>query len=321
MTSHVFNDISSFGMVPVLNIDSVERAVPLARALKEGGLPLIEVMLRTETALDSIKAISEQVPDVVVGAGTVLTVDQVNKAVKSGAKFLVSPGFNSDVCKAALELNVPIIPGCTSPTEVEAARALGLHVLKFFPAIESGGVSAISLLSGAYPDVQFMPTGDLTLSLCKEFLALPKVLAVGGDFMLKYDDICADNYAKITADVDDTIKRYLNFHIAHMGMNANTKEESVEMSTRLASMLNLTVREGRKSSFAGKLFEVMYEPFYHQAGHVAVGTADATRAYYYLKRRGVEFYEDTVSRDHNNRVIAAYMKENFGGFALHLLQD
>ncbi len=321
MTTQILDEIVKIGMIPVLSIDKAERALPLAQALKKGGLPLMEVMFRTDAAAESIRRISEKMPDFLVGAGTVLTVEQARQAVACGAKFLVSPGFNPEVCKAAIELNVPIVPGCTSPTEVEAARVLGLHVLKFFPAVENGGVSAMRLLSGPYPDVRFVPTGDLTRALCSEYLAFGKVAAAGGDFMLSYDDIHSDNYEKIAADVEDTVLGYLNFHIAHMGMNANDQDSALSMSKRLASALHLKVRAGNKSTFAGKLFEVMYEPFYHEKGHVAIGTSDATRAYYYLKRCGVEFYEDTVSRDTSGKIIAAYMKEDFSGFALHLLQD
>ncbi len=321
MTTQILDEIAKIGMIPVLSIDKEERALPLAQALKKGGLPLMEVMFRTDAAAGSIRRISEQIPDFLVGAGTVLTDEQARHAVACGAKYIVSPGFNPEVCKAAIELNVPIVPGCTSPTEVEAARVLGLHVLKFFPAVENGGVSAMRLLSGPYPDVSFVPTGDLTRALCSEYLAFGKVAAAGGDFMLSYDDIHSDNYEKIASDVQDTILGYLNFHIAHMGMNANDKDSALSLSGRLASALHLNVCAGNKSAFAGKLFEVMYEPFYHEKGHVAIGTFDATRAYYYLKRCGVEFYEDTVSRDAAGRIIAAYMKEDFAGFALHLLQD
>lgn len=321
MTKQILNDIANIGMIPVLSIDKAQRAIHLAKALQKGGLPLMEVMFRTEAAADSIKQISEQMPDFIVGAGTVLTVEQAEKAVDYGAKFLVSPGFNPEVCKAAIKLDVPIVPGCISPTEVEAARVLGLNVLKFFPAVENGGLSAMRLLSGPYPDVRFVPTGDLTRTLCKEYLSFHKVAAAGGDFMLSYSDIHSDNYEKITSDVEETILGYLNFHIAHMGMNTNSKEESVALANKLGSVLKVATHEYTKSSFAGSLFEIMYEPFYHEKGHIAIGTSDATRAYHYLKRCGIEFIEETVSRDTNGNVIAAYLKENFGGFALHLLQD
>lgn len=321
MNNQILTEIANIGMIPVLSIDKAERAIPLAKALKKGGLPLMEVMFRTAAAAESIKLIADTMPDFIIGAGTILTVEQAEKAVECGAKFLVSPGFNPEVCKAAIKLGVPIVPGCVSPTEVEAARVLGLHVLKFFPAVENGGVSAMRLLSGPYPDVRFVPTGDLTRVLCKEYLAFHKVAAAGGDFMLSYADIHSDNYEKIASDVEDTILGYLNFHISHMGMNANSKDESISLANKLSSVLKVSTHEYEKSAFAGKLFEIMYEPFYHEKGHIAIGTADATRAYYYLKRCGVEFIEDTVSRDTNGNVIAAYLKENFSGFALHLLQD
>lgn len=321
MTYNVLDEIAKIGMIPVISIDKVERALPLAKALQKGGLPLMEVMFRTDAAADSIKTIAKEMPDFIIGAGTVLTTEQVEKAAQCGAKFLVSPGFNSEVCKAAAKVGLPIVPGCTSPTEVEAARMLNLQVLKFFPAVENGGVSAMRLLSGPYPDVKFVPTGDLTRPLCNEYLGFNKVAAAGGDFMLSYDDIHADNYEKIANDVEETILGYLNFHIVHVGLNAESQEESCAMAEKFNAVFKLHSKVGKKSVMSGRLFEVMFKPFYYEKGHIAVGTSDATRAYYYLKRCGVEFIEDTVSRGSDGRVIAAYLKENFGGFALHLLQD
>lgn len=321
MTTQVLDEIAKIGMIPVISIDKEERAVPLAKALTKGGLPLMEVMFRTPAAAESIRRIAKEMPDFIIGAGTVLTVEQVEKAAECGAKFLVAPGFNPEVCKAAARVGLPMVPGCTSPTEIEAARVLGLHVLKFFPAVQNGGVPAMGLLAGPYPDVRFVPTGDLTRPLCKEYLAFHKVAAAGGDFMLSYDDIHSDNYEKIAQDVEDTILGYLNFHIAHVGLNAETKEQSCAMADKLGAVFKLKSSVNEKSVMSGRLFEVMHHPFYYEKGHIAVGTADATRAYYYLKRCGVEFIEDTVSRDANGRVIAAYLKQDFGGFALHLLQD
>lgn len=319
--ANILNDIENIGMIPVISIDKKQRALPLADALSKGGLPLMEVMFRTDDAASSIAIIAQNRPEFIIGAGTITSEEQVKQAIDSGAKFLVSPGFNPKIIACANKYNIPIIPGCISPTEVEMAIDLGCYIIKFFPAVQNGGLAAMKLLSGPYPKIKFIPTGDLTKELSTEYLSFHKVAATGGDYMLSYDDLYNENYDKITSDVEQTILSYLNFHIAHVGMNEQSKERAFTLAQKLSLTLKLQTTVHSKSTFSGSLFEIMHNNFYHEKGHIAIGTKDATRAYHYLKRCNVEFFEETVSYDANSRVIAAYMKENFSGFALHLLQD
>lgn len=321
MSQNILQEISKIGMIPVLNIDKLHRALPLADALQRGGLPLMEVMFRTDVAASCIKEIAKSRPDFLIGAGTILTEDQAKLAVDCGAKFLVAPGFNPKVVKCAQQLQVPIVPGCVSPTEVEAALDLGVKVLKFFPAVQNGGVPAMGLLAGPYRDITFVPTGDLDKKLAFEYLSFNKVAAAGGDFMLKYEDIHSDNYEKIEKDVAETIDLYFNFHVAHVGMNESSEDKAFDLASCLGKCLSKDVVKMQNSTFVGSLIEVMHKPFYHEKGHIAIGTRDATRAYHYLKRKGVEFIEDSVFLNDQGRVTAAYIKEDFAGFALHLMQD
>ena len=319
--SAVLERIADIGMLPVISIDKVERAVPLAQALSRGGLTLMEVMFRTDAAADSIAKIAAACPDFIIGAGTVLTTEQAKLAIASGARFLVSPSFNPQVVEFALNAGVPLVHGCVSPSEVDAACRMGLSVLKFFPAVENGGVKAMGLLNGPYPQVRFVPTGDLTLPLAIELLSYKKTAAAGGDFMLSYADIYVDDYAAIERSAAAALQTYFNFHVAHVGFNQSSKAAADNTAQRLSAVLGLSAQAFDKSTFAGTLFEVMHAPFHHAKGHVAIGTRDATRAYHFLKRRGVKFFEDTVTRDADGRVIAAYLQDDFDGFALHLLQD
>ena len=321
MAYDLLTQIAHIGMIPVLNIDKVERAIPLAKALTKGGLPLMEVMFRTDAAADSIKAIACELPDFIIGAGTVLTVDQAMRAVDSGAQFLVAPGFNPKVVEWAVDHKMPIVPGTVTPTEVEAARALGVHVLKFFPAVQQGGVPAMGLLSGPYPDVRWVPTGDMTRPLATEYLQFNKVAATGGDFMLKYDDIHADNYEKITHDVEETILDYLNFHMARFGFNTADKSSADTLVSRLSEVFHQKTSQIDGSSFSGSIFECLYKNGIGRNGDLAVGTRDATRAYYYLKRCGVEFAEDTVETFEDGRITSIYLKDDFEDFAIRLVQD
>lgn len=313
--------IAELGMLPVISIEHADDAVPLAKALSDGGLPFMEVMFRTEAAAESIRRIAQEMPDFVIGAGTVLSIEQVKIAVQAGAQFIVAPGLNPEVASYCVQQGIPMVPGCDTPTEIEAAMKIGLTTLKFFPSIQLGGVAAMKLLSGPYPKVRFVPTGDLDRAKAYEFLSFFKVSAAGGDFMLSYDDIHNRRFDVIRQSVEDTILGYLDFHIKHVGMNCEDAGAAETLSGLLSRTLTLIEHPKEKCIFAGTLFEVMKMPFHGEKGHIAIGTADAERAYHYLKNKGVCFDEDTLECDANGRVRFVYLSGDFGGFALHLLQD
>lgn len=199
----VLDKIKEIGIVPVIVLDDVKDAVPLAKALMDGGLPCAEVTFRTAAAEDSIRAISEAYPDMLVGAGTVLTTEQVDRALAAGAKFMVSPGFNPRIVKYCQEKGVPITPGCSSPTDIEQALEHGLKVVKFFPAEQLGGLPMIKALAGPYVDVSFMPTGGINAANVKDYLAYNRILACGGSWMVKKDMIQAGDFDGITVLVKE----------------------------------------------------------------------------------------------------------------------
>lgn len=185
--------------MPVIVIDDADKAVPVAKALIAGGLPIIEVTLRTAAAPDAIAAIAERVPDAVVGAGTVLSADQARSIIAAGAKFIVSPGLHHEVVSAANDLNIPIIPGIATATELQQAWNMGLRILKFFPAEQAGGLPLIKALASVFRDVAFMPTGGVTPSNLEDYLASPAVLACGGSWLTPSDAIADADYDRITA--------------------------------------------------------------------------------------------------------------------------
>ncbi|MDH3349911.1 MAG: bifunctional 4-hydroxy-2-oxoglutarate aldolase/2-dehydro-3-deoxy-phosphogluconate aldolase [Gammaproteobacteria bacterium] len=186
-------------VVPVVVIDDAEKAVPVAKALLAGGLPVIEVTMRTAAAADAIAAIAAEVPGAHVGAGTVLSAEHARTIVAAGAKFIVSPGLHEDVVSAARELRVPIIPGVATATEAQRAWNLGLRILKFFPAGQAGGAAMIKALASVFRDVMFMPTGGVSTSNLKDYLALPAVLACGGSWLTPADAIADGDFDQITA--------------------------------------------------------------------------------------------------------------------------
>ena len=193
----IFEQFSKIGIIPVVVLDDPKDAAPLAKALCENGLPCAEVTFRTDAAEESIRAISKKFPDMFVGAGTVLTTEQVDRAIGAGAKFIVSPGLNPKVVEYCIKKGYPITPGIMTPTELEVALGFGLDVVKFFPAENAGGLKMIKAMSAPYTMMKFMPTGGINATNVRDYLACDKILACGGSWMVKGDLINAGNFAEI----------------------------------------------------------------------------------------------------------------------------
>lgn len=187
-----------YAVVPVVVLDDAEDAAPLAEALVKGGLPCAEVTFRTEAAEESIRIMSEKYPEMLVGAGTVLTTEQVDRAVAAGAKFIVSPGFDPEIVYYCMEKNIPVFPGCVSPSEVAQAVKRGLKVVKFFPAEQAGGLAMLKAMAAPYTMLKFMPTGGINTKNLKEYLGFSKILCCGGSWMVKGDMIKNKEFDKIT---------------------------------------------------------------------------------------------------------------------------
>ena len=190
--------VSKTPVIPVLTIERAADAVPLARALVAGGLPVIEVTLRTKAALEAIRAIAAEVPDCVVGVGTVLRTGDIAAAIAAGAKYLVSPGTPPELAAALAEVGIPVLPGCATVSEAMALGARGFKVLKFFPAEASGGVAWLKSIAAPLPELKFCPTGGIDSKNIATYLACPNVLAVGGSWVAQKDAIASGDFARIT---------------------------------------------------------------------------------------------------------------------------
>ena len=195
--NEVLEKIQEIGIVPVVVLDDAKDAAPLAKALCEGGLPCAEVTFRTAAAEESIRIMSEQFPEMMVGAGTVLTTEQVDRAVAAGAKFIVSPGMNPRIVKYCVEKGILITPGCANPSDIEQALENGLDVVKFFPAEPAGGLKMIKAMAAPYVGVKFMPTGGINQNNVRDYLAYDRILACGGSWMVKGDMVAAGEFDKI----------------------------------------------------------------------------------------------------------------------------
>ena len=209
MNETMNNLIAQYGVVPVVVLEDEKDALPLAEALIKGGLPVAEVTFRTAAAEGSIKAMCEAYPEMLVGAGTVLSVEQVDRALKAGARFIVTPGFNEEVVDYCLGNNIPVYPGTVTPSEFTKAVKRGLNICKFFPAEQYGGVSTIKALSAPFTTVKFMPTGGVSAKNLKDYLSCSKIVACGGSWMVKGDLIKAHEFDKIrelTAEAVELVK-------------------------------------------------------------------------------------------------------------------
>ncbi len=197
MYEEIREKLGKIGIIPVVVLEDAKDAAPLGKALMDGGLPAAEVTFRTDAAEEAIRILSKEFPDMLVGAGTVLTCEQADRAVAAGAKFIVAPGFNPTVVKHCIEKGYPVAPGVQTPSEMEQAMELGLDFVKFFPAEPAGGLPMIKAVAAPYTNLTFMPTGGINKDNVRDYLEFKKIVACGGTWMVKNDLIKSGDFAKI----------------------------------------------------------------------------------------------------------------------------
>ena len=318
--SNIYTELYELGLIPVIKISDVETAVPLAKALCAGGLPAAEITFRTACAAEAIAAITRELPNMLVGAGTVLTPEQADRAVAAGAKFIVSPGLNPTVVKHCQSIGVPILPGCATPSEIEQALELGLSVVKFFPAEAAGGLPMIKAMSAPYGGVKFMPTGGINEENLLSYLSFNKIVACGGSFMVKDTLINEGKFDQITALTRAAVSKMLGFELAHVGVNCPEKDTAVQTANLISTLFGMEAKVGNSSTFVGKALEFMHEPYLGTNGHIAIATNFIDRAVAYFKRMGVAFNEESRKTDAKGNLKAIYFADEFAGFAIHLVQ-
>ena len=312
--------LRSGGILPVVAIDKIEYAVPLATAIVEAGLPGMEITFRTECAADAIRAIRKAFPDLLIGAGTILSRALANEALAAGADFLVTPGFNPKVVTYAIEKNVPVYPGVTTPAEIEEAMEMGLEVLKFFPAEMSGGIAKLKILAGPYKNIKFIPTGGIDEKNFKDYLALDNVVAVGGSFMIAKKAMTTGNFEAVKAELDRIIDVMLDMSLTHVGINHSCEEESLNTAKELEHAFHMPYNVGNSSIFSGvKEFELMKKGGRGIHGHISIGVTDIDRGIRFLQARGVAVNMDSMVTK-NGKKIAVYLEKEIGGFAFHLMK-
>jgi len=315
----ILEKIGELGIVPVVKIEKDEDALPLGRALLDGDLPIAEITFRTSVAEESIKILTKELPNLLVGAGTILTIEQAKKAVSAGAKFIVSPGFNPKVVDYCIENNIPITPGINNPTQIEMALEREIEVVKFFPAEASGGLSLLKSMSAPYTDIKFIPTGGINLDNLCDYLSHPKVHAIGGSWMVKADLISSGNFSEITRLTREAIATMLGFEFAHMGINEESEDKALNSANLLSYLFNFPLKKGNSSIFAGSTFEIIKSKYLGKHGHIAIATKDIHRAIAYLEKKDISVLPETA-KEKDGKLKAIYIAQEVSGFAIHLLQ-
>ena len=318
--NQILEELGKIGIVPVIALDDAKDAKPLAEALMKGGLPCAEVTFRTAAAEESIRIISENFPDMLVGAGTVLTTEQVDRAVNAGAKFIVSPGFNRKIVEYCIGKGIPVTPGTCTQSDIEQAIECGLDVVKFFPAEPSGGLGMIKALAGPYNQLKFMPTGGINAGNICDYLAYGKILACGGSWMVNKQYVAAGEFDKIEALTREAVETMLGFEVKHVGINMESEESAIGLADVMNAAFGFAKKVGNSSVFASSGIEIMKKKYLGAMGHIAVGTNSVDRAIYHLARRGFEVDWDTAKRKPDGTLNAIYLKGDFGGFAVHLVK-
>ena len=257
----ILKQVSNIGIVPVIAIDDASKAVPLAKALAAGGLPAAEVTFRTAAAEDAIRAIVQEVPEMLVGAGTVITTEQADRAMAAGATFIVAPGYDPKVTQHVLDKGGIMMPGTASAGEMQQAMNQGCQVIKYFPAEANGGVAMLKNIGAALKGAKWMCTGGVSAKNVNDYLGYSQIVAVGGTWMCKKELIEGEKWDEITAMCKEAVKTMLGFSLAHVGLNCENEAEAGQSAKTLCALFGFEYKPGNSSIFARSEVECMKSPF------------------------------------------------------------
>lgn len=313
------DELNKIGIVPVIKLDKIENAEKLAKALRDGGINCAEVTFRAKGADEVIRRMTKAHPDMLVGAGTVLTCEQADSAYKAGAKFCVAPGLNPKVVKHCLDKGEAFAPGVSSASEIEQAMELGLDFVKFFPAEQAGGLPYIKSVCAPYSSMRFMPTGGVTEENLNTYLAYNKIVCCGGSWIVPAKLLEAEDWAGITKLCRTAVDKMLGFNMVHVGLNCADAGEAESVADEFEAAFGFEKKVGNSSVFSSTYMEMMKKPFHGKHGHIAIATNSVTRALYQLEKRGYKVMEGSQKFNADGIMNVAYLEHEFGGFAVHLV--
>jgi 2-dehydro-3-deoxyphosphogluconate aldolase/(4S)-4-hydroxy-2-oxoglutarate aldolase len=316
MKNDMLERIYLAGIIPVVVLDNSTDAVPLAKSLVKTGIHVAEITFRTPAAKASIESISKEVPDILVGAGTVISVKNAQDAVAAGAKFIVTPGFDETVVKWCIENEVTIIPGTATATEIQAAMKLGIDTVKIFPAELLGGLKYIKSLSDVFRGMKFIPSGGINADNLCSYLDVPAISAVCGSWLCPSSLIKEEKWHEIEALCQQAVLTMHSFSLLHIGLNSLNADEAKKNANDFADMFGLLVVEYPGAYYVGTLMEVVKKTFLGEHGHIALNCNYIDRAVDYFEKRGYTFRDRPKVINHN--LMAIYFEKMIGGFAIHL---
>lgn len=319
MKKDVMQRVADTGILPVINITDLSTAKPLAKAILDGGIKVLEVTLRSEVSLRAISEIVKTYPDLQILAGTILTTEQAQAALDAGASGFVMPGYDEEIVDFALAKGVPVVPGCVTAADLQKGYKKGLRVFKFFPAEQCGGLAAIKLLAGPFKGIKFLPTGGMNYDNIGTYLKDPTILACGGSYMADAKLLAAKDFATITENCKRALKLSLGFELAHVGINHENEEAALSTARTVCGLFGLDLRDLKASAFAGGSVEAMKQKGYGTKGHVGFWTSSMDRAIARFEDLGIALNEESIQRNAANAITCIYLADEIAGFAFHIV--
>ena len=315
----VIEKLRQIGVIPLAVFKDEKQAVPVANALSKARIDTLEVTLRTEKGVKAIEEIKKNCPGFLAGAGTVKAVQQAKEVKEAGADYIVTPAYDETIANWCKENDMPLLPGVTTPYEIQKAVSNGFTTLKFFPAENYGGAKTLKALAGPFPEVSFMPTGGINTENMGNYLANSNVSMVGGGWICSQALLEKADYEGITNKAKEALQKFLGYEVVHVGINTADTAEGESVAESIGNVFKMPVYKGELSNFVGTGFEVNNFKGLGKYGHVAIDTNRIESAEYYLKKDNIEMNEESrVMVDGKTKVV--YLKDEFAGYAIHLRQ-
>ncbi|MFA6866666.1 MAG: bifunctional 4-hydroxy-2-oxoglutarate aldolase/2-dehydro-3-deoxy-phosphogluconate aldolase [Clostridia bacterium] len=314
--NRIVKEFELSGIIPLVRIDDIRDALPLAGALTSAGFKVIEIVFRSNAAKDALKLIASKCQNMLVGAGTITSVEQVDEAFEAGAQYIVTPSFNPKVVDRCMELDIPIFPGCSNATDIEQAYERKLRVVKFFPSELLGGVEMIKAFSRPYPSIRYIPTGGINSNNLNKYLSCREVLCCAGTFLVEEDLLKEGKFNEITKNVHKAINDMLDIKLDHVAINTN-EQEGIKLLKTFSSLSGLNYNQGEYT--VGGI-EAVLENKVGELGHIAFNSPNLERCIYYLSDRGFVVDENSIKKNEKGCITKVNLKGDNAGFIIQLIK-
>lgn len=315
--NEIVKELELSGIIPLVQIDDIRDALPLVGALTSAGFKIIEIVFRSNAAKDALQLITSKCQNMIIGAGTITSVEQVYQAHNAGAKYIVTPSFNPKVVDKCLELDIPIFPSCSNPTDIEQAVERKLRVVKFFPSELLGGVDMIKAFSRPYPSIRYIPTGGINSGNLNKYLCCKEVLCCAGTFLVNANLLKEGKFNEITKNAHKAINDMLDIKLDRIGINT-TEQEGTKLLKTFSLLSGMNYNDGECS--VGGIEAVYNHNQVGKVGHIVFNSPDLERCLYYLSDRGFEVNKRSVKKNEKGKIIKMDFKGDNAGFIIQLIR-